>query len=66
MRLRQLDRRLFAFFVGAYLLCYLIAQAPKIFDYYRVADDLRQQVYPLYLARDSALFKDDLDRKSVV
>jgi hypothetical protein len=60
MRLWRLDRHLFAVLIGGYLFCYLIAQAPKIFDYYRVSDDLRQQVYPLYLARDPELFKDDL------
>ncbi len=43
-----------------YILCFLIYQSPKIFDYYRVADDARQQIYPLYAARDSGLFKDDL------
>ena len=43
-----------------YILCFLIYQSPKIFDYYRVSDDTRQQIYPLYAARDSGLFKDDL------
>ncbi len=46
--------------VLVYILCFLIYQSPKIFDYYRVSDDARQQIYPLYAARDSGLFKDDL------
>jgi len=43
-----------------YIFCFLIYQSPKIFDYYRVADDARQQIYPLYAARDSQLFENDL------
>ncbi|MFB3905553.1 MAG: hypothetical protein ACE15E_19070 [Acidobacteriota bacterium] len=46
--------------VVLYILCFLIYQSPKIFDYYRVSDDARQQIYPLYTARDSQLFRDDL------
>jgi len=52
--------RLLGAVVLIYIFCFLIYQSPKIFDYYRVSDDTRQQIYPLYAARDSGLFKDDL------
>jgi len=52
--------RLLGAVVLIYICCFLIYQSPKIFDYYRVSDDTRQQIYPLYAARDSELFKDDL------
>jgi hypothetical protein len=52
--------RLLGVAVVIYILCFLIYQSPKIFDYYRVTDDARQQIYPLYVARDSQLFKNDL------
>ncbi|RPI20940.1 MAG: hypothetical protein EHM61_25940 [Acidobacteria bacterium] len=46
--------------VVIYIFCFLIYQSPKIFDYYRVSDDTRQQIYPLYLASDGQLFHNDL------
>ncbi|HXK59835.1 MAG TPA: hypothetical protein PLP42_08045, partial [Acidobacteriota bacterium] len=56
----QAGGRLLGVIVLIYILCFGIFQSPKIFDYYRVSDDTRQQIYPLYLARDGQLFQDDL------
>lgn len=47
-------------FVTAYVVTFFLVQAPKIFDYYRVSDDIRQQIYPLHRVRDPQLFKNDL------
>lgn len=44
----------------SYIAIFVLIQSPKIFDYYRVSDDLRQQIYPLYKHQDKDLFKDDL------
>lgn len=46
--------------VSTYIFLFFLIQSPKILDYYRVSDDLRQQIYPLYKHRDQDLFKDDL------
>ncbi|MBI4445355.1 MAG: hypothetical protein HY645_05535 [Acidobacteria bacterium] len=47
-------------FVIGYVLLFFLVQSPKLLDYYRVSDDARQQIYPLYLHIDPTLFQDDL------
>ncbi len=60
MNLSRLASRALALFVVGYILVFTFVQSPKIFDYYRVSDDVRQQLYPLYLAQDHDLFRNDL------
>ncbi len=60
MNLSGLASRALGIFVVGYIFVFTVVQSPKIFDYYRVSDDVRQQIYPLYLARDHALFRQDL------
>jgi hypothetical protein len=46
--------------VGLYLLVFFAVKSPLIFDYYRVSDDIRQQIYPLHRAKSPDLFQNDL------